>query len=353
MTSAAFVIPGDLSLPTGGYAYDRQVLALLAAQAVDCAHVPLPGTYPAPSIADLATTERTLAALPRDTILLFDGLAFGALPGEVVGRIQQKIIALVHHPLCLEAGLAPMRARYLRQTETMALAFAEHVVVTSALTARILAADFGVAPAAITVAEPGTDRAPRATGTGHPLQILAVGSIVPRKGYGILADALLRLPVSDDWHVTIVGAVRDISAQSQLDEALQAIAADGQPLASRVTLAGAVDDATLADLYHAADVFVMPSLFEGYGMVLAEAMARGLPIVCTTGGAAAETAPDAAALKVPPGDAAALRTALATVIANAPMRHRMADAAWAAGQSLPTWNDTTRIIADRLKRVHV
>ena len=95
----------------------------------------------------------------------------------------------------------------------------------------------------------------------------------------------------------------------------------------------------------------MPSLFEGYGMVLGEAMARGLPIVCTTGGAAAETAPNTAALKVPPSDAAAFGTAVARLLDDAALRRNMADAAWAAGLVLPTWDDAAKRIAAVLKAV--
>ena len=107
---------------------------------------------------------------------------------------------------------------------------------------------------------------------------------------------------------------------------------------------GAVVPDTLSAFYASADIFVMPSLFEGYGMVLAEAMARGLAIVCTTGGAAAETVPDAAAVKVAPGDAAAFSAGLATVLTNRKLRRRLEAASWAAGRQLPTWNETARRI---------
>ena len=95
----------------------------------------------------------------------------------------------------------------------------------------------------------------------------------------------------------------------------------------------------------------MPSLYEGYGMVLAEAMARGLPIVCTTGGAAADTAPDAAALKVPPGDVAALSAAIGRLLRDATLRASMSEASWEAGQRLPRWEQTARTIADVMRRV--
>ncbi|MEQ1613868.1 MAG: glycosyltransferase family 4 protein, partial [Hyphomicrobiaceae bacterium] len=242
-------------------------------------------------------------------------------------------------------GIAPERAAELLASETAALAHAKHVIVTSPMTGKLVEAHLAVPPSKITVAEPGTDAAPRATCSGKPLQLLAVGSIVPRKGYTVLIEALRALPPGD-WRLTIAGADRDADERARVDAA---IAASGR--AERITLAGAVDDETLATLYAAADLFVMPSLFEGYGMVLAEAMARGLPIVCTTGGAAAETVPDAAALKVPPGEASALSVALAKAIGDDSLRASLADASWAAGQSLPRWTDTARIIADVIKDV--
>ena len=86
-------------------------------------------------------------------------------------------------------------------------------------------------------------------------------------------------------------------------------------------------------------------------MVLAEAMARGLPIICTTGGAAAETVPDGAGIKVPPADARVFAEALTRVMGGAQLRQELADASWAAGQKLPRWTDTARIIANVIKDV--
>jgi glycosyltransferase involved in cell wall biosynthesis len=122
-------------------------------------------------------------------------------------------------------------------------------------------------------------------------------------------------------------------------------------LQDRVTIAGAVSQDRLADMYASADAFLLPSLYEGYGMVLAEAMARGLPIVCTTGGAAAETAPGAEALKVPPGDQDALTHAIGRLLGEPDLRRRMADASWVAGRRLPRWEDAARIIAGVIEGV--
>lgn len=340
MAEAVLAIPGDLATPTGGYAYDRRVLELLGSYGIAARALQLPGSFPSPSAADLDETVRRLAATPADTTLVIDGLAFGAMPAAHLDRVGRRIIALIHHPLCLEAGLTSERAAELKRLEQEALSRAAHVIVTSPAMARLLVADFGVPDTRIMVAEPGTDPAQRATGTGTPLQLLAVGAVSVRKGYDILVEALA--PLADlDWRLTIAGATdRAPEAVAELRAAIQR-----HRLGDKVTLAGTVVPATLERFYASADLFLMPSLFEGYGMVLAEAMARGLPIVCTTGGAAAETVPDAAAIKVAPGDVEALGRALVIAMSDKKLRARLADAAWEAGRRLPTWNETARRIA--------
>ncbi len=346
MPDAVFAIPGDIDLPTGGYAYDRRVMALLGQFGVRVRHLVLPGSFPLPTEADLAETARLLRAVDPRSVLLIDGLAYGALPAALIDTLPSPILALVHHPLCLEAGLDDKRRDALLASELAALARARHVLVTSPTTAATLAADFAVPAGKIAVAVPGTDPAPRAQGTGGPLQLLSVGSVVPRKAYDTLVRALAPLR-GRDWRLTIAGSAdRDAAALAALEAALRDTGLD-----ERIVLYGPASTRELADLYAGADLLVMASLYEGYGMVLAEALARGLPIVCTTGGAAAETVPDAAALKVAPGSERALSEAIGRVLDDADLRRRLGDAAWAAGQGLPRWDDTARIVAGAIEGV--
>ncbi|HEV2552792.1 MAG TPA: glycosyltransferase family 4 protein [Bosea sp. (in: a-proteobacteria)] len=342
MSAIAFAIPGDIDLPTGGYAYDRRLLAEWRAIGIPAQHIALPGSFPFPTDGDLHETGRALLQRPYDDTLLIDGLAYGAFPEGIAAGLAGRVVALVHHPLGLETGHAPEIARALLAREAAALRYVRAVVTPSPAMKRLLAADFGVPAERITVAAPGVDAAPRASGSaaGEPLQLLAVGSVVPRKGYDVLVAALAGL--SDrDWRVTIVGATdRATDTVAALVAQIEAAGLNG-----RIRLVGAIDDAALAEAYGHADLFVLPSLFEGYGMVLTEALARGLPIVCTTGGAAAETAPDDAALKVAPGDATALAKALASLIDAPARRQAMADAAWVAADALPRWRDTAAIVA--------
>lgn len=340
---ALFAIPGDIDTATGGYAYDRRVMELLPAYGIEVEHLALPGSFPNPSASDLETTGRLLENAGDGSSLLIDGLAYGALPEALVAGLKADIVALIHHPLGFETGLKEEDAERFIATERVALKYARHVVVTSRATARALERDFEVPHKKITVAEPGTDPALRATGTGTPLQLLAVGAVSPRKAYDILIKSLAPLKELD-WRLAIAGATdRDPAAAAKVRAAI-----DEAGLSDRVTLAGKVVPATLERFFDSADLFVMPSLFEGYGMVLAEAMARGIPIVCTTGGAAAETVPDAAALKVSPGDPEALTEALRSALENKKLRRKLADAAWEAGRALPTWNETARRIAAAL-----
>ncbi len=340
MAEAVFAIPGDLKAATGGYAYDRRVIELLPDFGVPVSTLALPVSFPNPTDQDLEETRRILAARNPDSVLVVDGLAFGAFSESVLGAIKGRVIGLIHHPLFLETGLPHARKVELKESEELALKRANHIVVTSRATKRIVTSHMAISPDKITVAEPGTDPAQRATGTGAPLQILAVGAVLPRKGYDLLVEALS--PLTDiDWRLTIAGA---LDRHPQAVEAVQnAIHTHG--LEDRVTLAGKVVPATLERFYESADLFVSASLFEGYGMVLAEAMSRGLPIVLAAGGAAADTAGEAAALHVEAGNVPELTSALRRALTDKKLRDRLADAAWEAGRTLPTWHETARRFA--------
>jgi glycosyltransferase involved in cell wall biosynthesis len=341
---AFFAIPGDLATLTGGYGYDRQVLARLAAFGVEAIHLRLPDGFPNPSAQALAQAMAALEQANEHDVLLIDGLAYGVLPAAQLSALRAPIVALVHHPLGLESGLTAAQSAELIASERAALSRARHVVVTSETTRDTLVADFRVPLAQISVAVPGTARTPRATGSGSAaVSILAVGSLVPRKAYDVLVQALAGL-VDLPWHLNIVGSPdRAPKAAAALRAQINALG-----LADRITLMGELDDEALACAYARADLFVLASHYEGYGMVLGEAMAHGLPIVTTTGGAAARTVPDGAALKTPPGDVARLRDALAKALSDGDLRRDLAHAAWLAGQSLPDWDDTTRIVSEAL-----
>lgn len=340
MAEAVFAIPGDLKATTGGYTYDRRVIELLPAFGVPVSVLALPASFPSPTAGDLEETRQILVARSPASVLVIDGLAYGAFTDPLLDALQGRVIGLVHHPLFLETGLPHARKVELKDSEARALRRANHIIVTSRATKRIVTEQFAISADKITVAEPGTDPAQRATGTGAPLQILAVGAVLPRKGYDLLVEALE--PLKDiDWRLTIAGA---LDRHPQAVEAVQeAIRKHG--LEERVTLAGKVVPATLERLYESADLFVSASLFEGYGMVLAEAMARGLPMVLAAGGAAADTAGEAAALHVEAGNVSELTAALHRALTDKKLRDRLADAAWEAGRTLPTWHETARRFA--------
>jgi glycosyltransferase involved in cell wall biosynthesis len=185
---------------------------------------------------------------------------------------------------------------------------------------------------------------PRDGRTG-PVQLLAVGAIVRRKGYDVLVTALDALRTLD-WRLTIVGDARDPDAARALKAQ---IAAAG--LGERIMFAGAVAREQLPALYAAADLFVLPSRYEGFGMAYAEAIAHGLPVIGTTAGAITETVPADAGVLVAPDDAAALAVALRSLIANAATRARLAAGARSAAERLPTWRGSAERFAAAIARV--
>ena len=343
----SFAVPGRLDSVSGGYGYDRQIIAGLRALGWAVGVVELGDSFPWPEATALQHAEQRIAAIADGRTVVVDGLAFGALP-ELAARHAERLrwVALVHHPLALEGGLDAGQRQHLFDRERRALAHAHAVIVTSAATARTLAADYGVAAPRLHVVQPGTAAAPLARGSaaGDRLCLLCVAALIPRKGHTLLIEALAGLQ-DRPWVLHCVGSTTKDAATTQRVQAT--IAQHG--LQARVQLHGEVTPDALQACYDRADVFVLPSLHEGYGMALAEALARGLPVLSSRAGAIIDTVPAAAGLLLPPGDGPALRHALARVLDEPALRAALAAGARAARTQWPTWAEAARQFADVLQ----
>jgi glycosyltransferase involved in cell wall biosynthesis len=343
----AFVVPGDLAAPTGGYRFDARIIQELGRLGWLVDVLDIGDGFPFPTAEQRANALAMVSAVPGGCPIVIDGLAFGTLPEAGALQSRTPLIALVHQPLALEAGLDSTQADAFRKTERAALAAAAHVVVTSASTARIVIADYEVPSGRVSVVRPGNDPVPPALGSKDGIvRLLSVGSVMPGKGYDVLVAAAATI-VDLPWRLTIAGdRTRNPAAAARLDSD---VAACG--LGDRVAVLGAVSPERVIELYLASDVFVLASRFEGYGMALTEAIAHGLPVISTMAGAIPDTVPAGAGLLVPPDDVCALAQALRRLIGNRAERQRLAANARRAAAQLPTWQESARLFAGAIESV--
>ncbi|MHB1205945.1 MAG: glycosyltransferase family 4 protein, partial [Rhodospirillaceae bacterium] len=185
----------------------------------------------------------------------------------VLADLDLDIVALVHHPLARETGLAPEAVEAFTLSERLALRAARAVIATSPHTAEVLAADYGVPAARLSVALPGTDPRARAQGDPRRPSLLTVATVTPRKGHDVLVAALAQIK-DLPWTSTLAGSL--MRAPETVAALRAQIARSG--VADRIALTGELSDEALATLYAGADIFALPSRYEGYGMVFAEAL---------------------------------------------------------------------------------
>jgi glycosyltransferase involved in cell wall biosynthesis len=340
-----FAIPGDINSLTGGYGYDRELIKELTRLGFRMRVLNLPAEFPNAGAEALRETAQIFAGIPAGATVIVDGLAFGAMD-EIAERESQRLrlIALCHHPLALETGISEEDSQRFKKTETRALSFARCTIVTSAMTGKILASDFAVPSEKILLAQPGTARQ-TFSACNNPVPILlTVATLTKRKAHDLLIAALAHVSHLP-WQARFVGG-KDFDPQ-WYDYLFNLVRE--KKFQDRITFVGNVEN--IATEFLAADVFVLPSHFEGYGMAFAEALAFGLPVIGAKAGAVADLVPDTAGILIPPGDLSALTTALEGLLTNASERRQLQTGAQNAAKNLPTWADCAHKVADLLIKV--
>jgi len=331
----ALIVPGPIDQVTGGYIFARRIIWDMRARGDHVSVVELAGQFPDADGAAQTAAAQALAALPDGALAVIDGLALLGFSDCLAAEAQRlKLIGFVHHALADETGLTVRKTARFQAAERRLLPLFRGVVCPSRNTADVLL-DYGVAPERIVITPPGTIKAVSSRKREKfrsQLHLLAVATITPRKGHRLLIEALAGID-HDTWRLDCIGSLtRDPDCVAELRDA---IVRNG--LESNVRLLGERQPQQLPLAYEEADLFTLPSFHEGYGMAYAEALAYGLPIVATTGGAIPHTVPESAGLLVPPGDVDALKAALSRAIADRFLLAQLSEGARRAGAALPDW----------------
>ncbi|RDS65409.1 glycosyltransferase family 4 protein [Streptomyces sp. M7] len=355
LRSVHFVMPGgvdDPAAPSGGNAYDRRVSLDLPGFGWQVHKHAVVGAWPRPEAAARAELARTLREFPDGAVVLLDGLVACGVPEIVVPEAERlRLAVLVHLPLGDETGLEPSVAADLDARERTVLRAVDAVVATSDWAVRRLVSHHGLAPERVHVAAPGADIAPLASGTDGVSRLLCVAAVTPRKGQHQLVEALAT--VTDlPWRCSLVGGLNHDPVY--VDELRSLIARHG--LTDRLVLAGPQAGAELDASYNSADLMVLTSYAETYGMAVTEALARGIPVLATDVGGVPEAvgrAPDGGVpgILVPPENPAAIAAELRGWFGEADVRRRLKAAARGRRAALNGWAGTARSLAAVLGRL--
>jgi glycosyltransferase involved in cell wall biosynthesis len=339
--SAVYVVlPNDIddpATPSGGNSYDRQVCRGLAALGWSVREHAVRGAWPSPHPAERTGLARVLATVPDDGVVLLDGLIASAVPDVLLpeaGRL--RLVVLVHLPLCDDA-------------ERAALAGAHAIIATSTWTRSRLVEEYRLPADRVHVARPGVDPAPLATGSDAGAELLCVAAVTPRKGHDLLTEALATIA---DLPLRCL-CVGSLSQDPGFVARIRQRARD-RGLSDRLRFAGPLTGARLDAAYAAADLLVLPSRGEPYGMVVTEALARGIPVLATAVHGIPEAlgrAPDGTlpGMLVEPGDPAGLAGALRRWLTDADLRRRLRTSARHRRPTLTGWAVTAELVSTVLK----
>lgn len=332
----------DPARPSGGNEYDRRICMGLAAAGWQVSKHTIPDAWPRLGAAGLRAVRRAMAGLPDGAVVLVDGLIASASPEVLVAEASRlALVVVVHLPL----GDDPAT----RAAEAASLTAARAVIATSTWTRDRLVTDYALG--SVHVAEPGVEPATPAVGSADGAELVCVGAVAPHKGHDLLLAALASV-AGYPWRCTCVGP---LDTDPEFVERLRrdALAAG---IGARLTFTGALKGTALDAAYRSADVLVHATRGETYGMVVSEALARGLPVIATAVGGLPDAlgcAPDGGrpGILVPSDDPSALASALRAWLTDGKLRSRLREAALARRRTLTTWSATSEQVARVLAAV--
>jgi glycosyltransferase involved in cell wall biosynthesis len=350
-TTVYFLVPDtidDPNLVSGGNIYDQHVRDGLTERGWEVRSIQLAEE----SGEQLA---RALAGLPDDSLVLADGLI--AVPQSdvlVAHSSRLRVVVLAHMvasilPDAVPPGIAESTAQSERRgRESRVLRAACRVLTTSHWTrSAIISLDLAAADR-IVVAQPGTDPAPATIASDAGGRLLCVATVAPHKGQDLLVQALIGLADVEGWTCTFAGSL--LAAPEFVSRLVASVESAG--LADRVTFAGVLTDRSLAHAYASADLVIAPSRYESYGMAVADALARGIPVVATRVGGLSEAIShsDRAAI-IPPDDPAALSAVLRQWCTSGAMRTALKTDALTARLAARSWDTTISVVSSTLRDV--
>ena len=340
MTEIHLVLPAgydDPHRPSGGNSYDRQVSSGLAGLGWTVVTHEIPDAWPTPGPAVADTVDRQLGRIPADRVVVVDGL-LGTVAAAVLVRqaARLRLVALVHMPG--PPGGPPDAVLHAVRL----------VVTTSQWTARTLVDRHGLPADKLLVAPPGTPSAELATGTGTGGALLCVAAVAQPKGHDVLFRALAVLS-DHQWACVCVGP---LDREPEFVHQQRRFLADSG-IADRVELTGPLAGTDLDRAYGGADLLVQPTRLESYGMVVTEALARGLPVIGTCVGGVPEALGHAAdgrrpGILVQPADDQALGAALADWLDHPNVRDNLRMSARSRRAMLGGWEQTVSTISAAL-----
>jgi glycosyltransferase involved in cell wall biosynthesis len=348
VTTLRFIVPegiDDPERPSGGNIYDRLLCRELAATGTPVHEYAVSGSWPAPGREDRTALQKVVASIPDGEVVLLDGLVASTAPDVLVPEARRlRLVVLVHMPL---GDDAPGEGAAEARTGEGAVLSAAAAVVTPSAWIRLRLLDrHSLRPDRVHVAAPGVDAAEIAPGTASGGELLCVAAVTPHKGHDVLLAALT-LVKDLPWRCTCAGSLdRD---PRFVDRLRGQAGSDG--ISGRVRFAGPLTGRALDTAYAGADVLVLASRGESYGMVVTEALARGLPVVASAVGGLPEalgaSGGSVPGLLVPPEAPTALAAALRAWLEDPDLRRQLRHAAGQRRAALSGWSAT----ADRLCRV--